>query len=250
LDLQRDTPTKLTFGGLNVSPVWSRNGQHIVFAKVGQGIFQVRADGASQPQALMPSGIFQVPWSLSPDGKQLAYWERSQIWTVALEDQGGQVKAGTPAPFFKSTFNDSWPSISPDGRWLAYTSNESTKSEVYVRTFQPSATSAGGKWQVSNNGGSFPHWSLNGHELMYQSADQVMTVSYTVSGTAFIAGKTHVWIDSLSGASRYGWDLAPDGKRIVALVPVATAKAPPPEHVIVMLQNFADELRRRVPFGK
>jgi hypothetical protein len=119
---------------------------------------------------------------------------------------------------------------------------------VYVQTFPPSATSSGGKWQVSNNGGTFPRWSRTGHELVYQSGDQLMTVSYTVNGTTFTPGKPRVWIASLSGAS--GWDLAPDGKRVVALIPESTVKAPSPEHEIVMLQNFADELRRRVPIGK
>jgi serine/threonine-protein kinase len=142
------------------------------------------------------------------------------------------------------------PSISPDGNWLAYQSNESGKSEVYVRTFPPSAASPGGKWQVSNNGGAFPRWSRVGHELVYQSADQLMTVSYTVNGPTFIADKPRQWIASLGGTSGFDWDLAPDGTRVVALIPEATAKAPPPEHEIVMLQNFADELRRRVPLGK
>jgi serine/threonine-protein kinase len=249
-DPQRDGRARLTFGGVNLSPVWSPNGQYIVFEKIGQGLFQARADGASQPQALMLRSVPQLPWSFSPDGKQLAYFERSQIWTVALEDQGGQLKAGAPEQFIKSTFSDQWPSISPDGRWLAYQSTESGKNEVYVRAFPPSATSSGGKWKVSNTGGAFPHWSRTGHELVYQSTDQLMTVSYTVNGTTFIADKPRVWIASLSGASGNGWDLAPDGKRVGALIPEATAKAPPPEHEIVMLQNFADELRRRVPFGK
>ena len=249
-DPQRDAFTRLTFGGVNLSPVWSPNGQYIVFEKIGQGLFQARADGASQPQALMLRSVPQLPCSFSPDGKQLAYFERSQIWTVALEDQGGQLKAEAPEQFIKSTFSDQWPSISPDGRWLAYQSTESGKNEVYVRAFPPSATASDGKWKVSNDGGVLPHWSRTGYELVYQSADQVMTVSYTVKGTTFIADKPRVWIASLSGAPGNGWDLAPDGKRVVALIPDATAKAPPPEHVIVMLQNFADELRRRVPLGK
>jgi len=249
-DPQRDALTRLTFDGINQSPVWSPSGQYIVFDKIGQGIFQARADDASQPKALMPSGVPQLLWSFTPDGKQLAYWERNQIWTVALEDQGGQSNAGTPAPFLKSTFSDVAPSISPDGRWLAYHSNESGKNEVYVRAFPPSATSSGGKWQVSNNGGAFPRWSRTGREIVYQSGDQLMTVSYTVNGPTFIADKPRLWIASLSGTSGFDWDLAPDGKRVVALVPESTAQAPPPEHEIVMLQNFADELRRRVPLGK
>ena len=245
-DLQRDAPRKLTFGGFNQSPVWSPDGQYIVFEKIGQGLFQARADDASQPQALIPRVVPQLLSSFI--GKQLAYFEKSQIWTVALEDQGGQLKAGTPEQF-KSTSGDQWPAISPDGRWLAYqSSTQSGKFEVYVRAFPPSATSSGGKWQVSSNGGVLPHWSRAGHELVYQSGDQLMTVSYTVNGTTFTPGKPRVWIASLSGAPVNGWDLAPDGKRVLALIPEGTAKAPPPEHEIVMLQNFAEELRRRVPF--
>jgi serine/threonine-protein kinase len=249
-DPQRDVIRRVTSGGVNLSPVWSPDGKYIVFAKIGQGIFQARADDASQPQALMQSGVPQFPWSFTPDGKQLAYVEGNQTWTVALEDQNGQLKAGTARQFLKSTFNDLVPSISPDGNWLAYQSDESGKNEVYVRAFPPSATSSGDKWQVSNNGGGIPSWSRTGHELVYQSADQLMTVSYTVNGTKFIADKPRVWIASLSGASRYGWDLAADGKRVIALIPENTAQAAPREHVIVMLQNFTDELRRRVPLPK
>ena len=245
-DLQRDAPRKLTFGGLNQSPVWSPDGQYIVFEKVGQGLFQARADDASQPQALMPRVVPQLPSSFI--GKQLAYFEKSKIWTVALEDQGGQLKAGTPEQFIQSTFADQWPAISPDGRWLAYQSTQSGKNEVYVQAFPTSATSSGGKL-VSNDGGTFPHWSRTG-QLVYKSADQLMTVSYSVNGPTFIAEKPRVWIASLSGTSGFDWDLAPDGKRVVALIPEGMAKAPPPEHEIVMLQNFADELRRRVPLGK
>jgi serine/threonine-protein kinase len=168
---------------------------------------------------------------------------------VALEDQGGQLKAGTPEQSLKSTSGDQWPAISPDGRWLAYQSNQSGKFDVYVQTFPPPATSSGAKL-VSNNGGTLPRWSRTGHELVYKSGDQLMTVSYTANGATFIADKPRVWIDSLSGASGFDWDLAPDGKRVVALVPEGTAQSPAPEHEIVMLQNFADELRRRVPLGK
>jgi len=243
---RRRCSKKLTFGGLNQSPVWSPDGQYIVFEKVGQGLFQARADDASQPQALMPRVVPQLPSSFI--GKQLAYFEKSKIWTVALEDQGGQLKAGTPEQFIQSTFADQWPAISPDGRWLAYQSTQSGKNEVYVQAFPTSATSSGGKL-VSNDGGTFPHWSRTG-QLVYKSADQLMTVSYSVNGPTFIAEKPRVWIASLSGTSGFDWDLAPDGKRVVALIPEGMAKAPPPEHEIVMLQNFADELRRRVPLGK
>ena len=192
----------------------------------------------------------QVPYSVTPDGKRLAYYEfagGSQIWTVPLEDQGGQLKAGKPEQFLKSNFYDSRPSFSPDGRWLAYLSNESGQDEVYVRASTAPSSGQGGKWQISNNGGAFPRWSGAGHELVYRSGDQLMTVSYSVKGDSFVAEKPRVWISRLGGTN---WDLAPDGKRVAVVIPEASAQAPQQEHEIVMLLNFADELRRRVPLGK
>jgi Tol biopolymer transport system component len=250
-DPQRDAITRLTFGGANVFPAWSPDGQYVVFAKLNEGIFQARADGASQPQALTGSKTLQAPSSFTPDGKRLAYIEavgaRAQISTVPLEDQGGQLKAGTPESFLKSNFSDQYPSFSPDGRWLAYHSNESGRIEVYVRAFPPASSGQGGKWQISNNGGGDPRWSRGGHELVYRAGNQLMTVSYSVKGDTFVAEKPRVWITTLGGTE---WDLAPDGKRVAVLIPEATAQAPQQEHVIVMLLNFADELRRRVPLGK
>ena len=100
--------TRLTFGGASYRfPRWSPDGHYVVFSSVGNGIFQARADGASQPHPLTQSKTRQIPWSFTPDGKRLAYFEiagKHQIWTVPLDDQGGQLKAGTPEPFLKSTF--------------------------------------------------------------------------------------------------------------------------------------------------
>src|SRR5205085_4858766 len=125
----------------------------------------------------------QIPLSFTPDGKRLAYFEiagAGQIWTVPLADQGGQWKAGKPEQFLKSNFSDADPVFSPDGRWLAYDSNESGKNEVYVRAFPPPPSGQGGKWQISNNGGGTPRWSTRGHELVYHSSNQLVNASYRV----------------------------------------------------------------------
>ncbi|MGP8243709.1 MAG: protein kinase domain-containing protein [Bryobacteraceae bacterium] len=251
-DPQRDVMTRLTFGGGTYDePIWSPDGQYVVFASIGNGIFQARADGASQPHALIESKTTQVPSAFTPDGKELAYNDlgagNSQIWTVPLEDQGGQLKAGKPEPFLKSGFADYGQEFSPDGRWLAYYSNESGEFEVYVRVFPQPAPGQGGKWQISNSGGTDPIWSRNGHELLYQSGDQIMAASYTVKGDTFVAEKPRVWIAGLGGTT---WDLAPDGKRVVVLTPVESAEFPKQEHEVVFLFNFFDELRRRMPAGK
>jgi serine/threonine-protein kinase len=250
-DPQRDAMTRVTFGGTEYrSPTWSPDGHYVVFSSAGNGLFQARADGASQPQALMQSKSNQIPWSFTPDGKRLAYVETAgnpQIWTVPLEDQGGQLKAGKPERFLKSSFTDVDPVFSLDGRWLAYQSNESGKTEVYVRAFPPPSSGQGGKWQISNSGGAEPRWSRTGHELVYRSGDQILAARYTVNGDTVVAEKPRVWIAKLGGTQ---WDLAPDGQRVAVVTPVETADAPRQDHEVVFLQNFFDELRRRVPLGK
>jgi len=137
---------------------------------------------------LVPSKSALIPWSFTPDGKRLAYFEnRGQIWTVPVEEKDGQLKAGQPEQFLRSQFNDQLPAFSPDGHWLAYQSNESGRPEVYVRPFPPPASGQGGKWQISNSGGGQPTWSPNGRDLLYVNrvADQMMVVSYTVRGDVF-----------------------------------------------------------------
>jgi serine/threonine-protein kinase len=253
-DPQRDALTRLTFGGGRYGySIWSPDGQYVVFGCIGKGIFQARSDGAGQPQALI-EGKLQVPWSFTPDGRRLAYFEaagNTQIWTVPLEEQGGKLKAGKPEQFLKSSAAEISPAFSPDGRWLAYTSNESGRDEGYVRAFPPPASDSGGgqggKWQISNNGGTGSRWSRTGHELIYRSGDRIMAASYTVKGDTFVPEKPRVWIAKLGGTQ---WDLAPDGKRVVVMAAVDTAEAPRPEHEIVMLQNIFDELRRQVPAVK
>jgi serine/threonine protein kinase len=250
-DPQRDAMTRLTFGGASYRwSTWSPDGQYVVFTSDGNGMFQARADGAGQPQPLTQGKPFQFPWSFTPDGKRLAYFEAAgnyQIWTVPLEDQGGQLKAGKPEQFLKSSFSDVFPSFSPDGRWLAYRANESGRAEVYVRAFPTPSSGQGGKWQISNSGGDFPHWSRNTHDLLYQSGDQIMAVSYAVKGDTFMAEKPRVWLSKLSGTE---WDLAPDGKRVLVLTPAESVEAPQQEHEVVFLENFFDYLRQRVPVGK
>lgn len=250
-DSRLDAMTRLTFGGEYCwSPTWSPDGQYVVFASMGKGIVQARADGASPPHALTESKYPQYPRSFTPDGKRLAYFEHmgtSQVWTVPLQGQGSQMTAGTPERFLRSRFNDRAPAFSPDGRWLAYQSDESGQDEVYVRAFPPPAAGPGGKWQISNGGGRGPRWSRSGQELVYRSGDQIMAARFTVKGDAFVPERARVRIAKLGGGN---WDLAPDGTRVVVLTRVEGEDAPEPEHHVVFLQNFFDELRRRVPLGQ
>jgi serine/threonine-protein kinase len=267
-DPERDVMTRLTSAGpLHRAPTWTPDGRYVVFSSLGNGIFQARADGASQAQALLPSPLGQYPRSFTPDGTRVAFSENlgggSQLWTVPLTQEGSQLKAGVADPFLKSSVRDGLPAFSPDGRWLAYQSDESGRNEIYVRAFPP-GSAQGGKWQISNSGGILPLWSRGGHELVYQSGDQLMSVAYTVTGDTFVAERPRVWIAKLGAATLdtatlgaamlgggYSWDLAPDGKRVAVVTSAESSDdAPRQEHEVVFLQNFFDELRRRVPLGK
>jgi len=116
-----------------------------------------------------------------------------------------------------------------------------------ISAFPPPSSGQGGKWQISNSGGTSPSWSRAGHVLIYQSGDQLMTAPYTGKGDTFVTEKPRVWIAKLGGTQ---WSLAPDAKRVALLAPVDSEAGPQRDHEIVMLQNFADELRRKVPLGK
>jgi serine/threonine-protein kinase len=249
-DQQRDAMTRLTSGGgAQRNTAWSPDGRYVFIGSVGNGIFWTRADGAVQPQPLIQIKGIDLPWSTTLDGKRLAYFEvPPQIWTVPLEETNGQMKAGKPEQFLKSQFQDTDPEFSPDGRWLAYTSNATGTNEVYVRPFPPPPSGQSGQWQISNSGGQTPMWSRTSHDLLYQSGDQIMAVSYSVKGDTFVADKPRVWLAKLGGATAFG--LAPDGKRVAVMAPVDTPEAPKADHEVVFLENFFDELRRRLPLPK
>jgi hypothetical protein len=121
---------------------------------------------------------------------------------------------------------------------------------VYVRAFPD----RGGKWQISNAGGAYPVWSGNGHELFFQTDDnRIMVATYAAKVDSFVPDRPRVWSDKQLGnfiSNSANYDLAPDGKRIVTLMPVESPEAQRTQNHVIFLENFADELERRVPAGK
>jgi Tol biopolymer transport system component len=257
-DPERDAMTRLTTDGSYISPIWSPDGQYIVFTSFAGPLFWTRADGGGQPQAITQGNSPQRAYSFSTDGKRLAYQELSssgmrsmKIWTLPVTEDGGQFRAGKAELFPQTEVFSLYPAFSPDGRWLAYESGApgATQPEVYVRAFPAPASGQGARWQISNGGGSFPIWSRSGSQLLYRSGDRIMAVSYTVKGDVFVPDRPRVWVPKLGGAA-VAFDLAPDGKRIAVATPVESAETPKQEHDVVFIENFFDELRRRVPTGK
>jgi eukaryotic-like serine/threonine-protein kinase len=252
-DWQRDTMTRLTFTGNAMFPLWSPDGRYIAFLALGEGMSVTRSDGAGKPQPLTQSKDGR-PMSFTADGKRLAFNElssgRIHLWTVPLESDGAGLRAGKPEVFLQTPADERNPSFSPDGRWMAYSSDESGTFQVYVRAFPDK----GGKWQISNSGGTYPMWSRNGHELFFQTLDShIMVAAYTEKGDSLVADKPRVWSEKQIGGvvnNIKGLDLAPDGKRIVALMPVETAEGQKAQSHVIFLMNFSDEVRRKVPVGK
>jgi serine/threonine-protein kinase len=250
-DIQRDFTLKLTFGGGDYQfPVWTPDGHYVVFSSgiAGGGIYWTRADGGTKPQLLLQSKDGDFPWSFTKDGKRLAYAEfprgSGDIWTVPIEYDGGGMKAGKPEIFLQTPANELYPAFSPDGRWIAYRSFESGPSEVYVRSFPDS----GAKYPISGPGGAIPIWSPTGNELFYRTEDQrIMVVPYTQTQDAFVPNKPRLWTEvRLAQNNQRNLDIGTDGKRFIALMPVATTQGPVQRNHVVFLQNFADELGRRM----
>jgi serine/threonine-protein kinase len=249
-DIERDVLSRLSNVGSASTPLWTRDGRSVLFSSVGNGILQARADGSSPPQTLIEAKANDFPTSFTPDGKRLAYSDSvggGQIFTASIEDDGRQLKAGKPEPFLTALFAFRFPMFSPDGRWLAYQSRESGGEEIFVTTFQPAPSGKGGRWQISSGGGTDPVWSPTGDTLFYRDNNRIMAVPYTANGDSFVADKPREWIKEL-GATM--WSLAPDGKRVAILRPVQTVAEAKPEHSIVFVQNFFDELRRRAPLPR
>jgi serine/threonine-protein kinase len=248
-DWQRGARTRLTIGaGVNTYPVWSPDGQYVVYQAAG-GIFASRADGAGTPQQLTRNKFLQCPGSFSPDGKRLVFSQANaglgaSLQTVALETTEGHLQASEPQLFLNLRSINAYPAFSPDGRWLAYASSESGLYEVYVRAYPDK----GSQFHVSTNGGTMPVWSPNGRELFYRTEDQrIMVTSYAVKGDSFVAEKPRIWSEKplANLGLTPNFDLAPDGKRFAVVMP---AERPDPREArshVTLVFNFFDEVRRR-----
>ncbi len=253
-DIGRDTPTRMTFSGSSSVGVWAPDGKHLALASAANGfnISWVRSDGAGPVETLLKKPDLMVPWSFSPDGRRLAYFQSTaagawHLWTLPLDlSDPDHPKPGKPEPYLSTPASEVVPMFSPDGHWIAYRSNESGTDEIYVRPF-PNAN--GGRSQISSGGGRFAFWSKKSHELFYETADdRIMVLDYTVQGSSFVPGKPHLWYDKpLFSVGPSNLDLAPDGKRFAVLAQRQTSPSAASPARVTFLFNFFDELQRRLP---
>lgn len=238
-ELAQGVLSRLTFGGDNHAPIWTPDGKRIAFGSGRTGnrnIFWKFADGNDVPEQLTSEGHYHYASSWSPDGRTLAFSDddpttAEDIWLLTLK--------GVRQPFLQTAFTEKQAVFSPDGRWVAYTSNESGRFEVYVRPFP----GPGGRTLVSTNGGTEPVWSPNGSELFYRNGDEMLAVS--VAGDLdFTAAKPKLLFEKSyeAGATPTEYDVSPDGQRFVMIERSGNESAQ-----ISVVLNWFNELERLVP---
>jgi len=244
-DFMRATLTPLTTGkGSSQAPRWTPDGTHIVYRGTRTGtrnLWWKTVDDAAQEERLTTGEVTQTPGSWSGDGQWLAYHETdpttgSDIWILASGgDRKTRAVVRTPSAEGNSR-------LSPDGRWLAYASNESGRNEVMVQSFPE----PGSRTQVSTSGGIDPVWSRDGRELFYLNGDAMMIVEVRTS-PAFTVGAPRKlfegrYVPAPNGVASY--DVSADGQRFLRVQPMHPD--PPTDRIQVTL-NWFETLRRLAP---
>jgi eukaryotic-like serine/threonine-protein kinase len=217
-DLARQTSTRFTFGpSSHLLPVWSADGKTIFFASNAKGsthIYAKPADGSGVERVVLEDGdVYEGPRTTSADGRYLIYGRRSSndagyhIWALPLTGEG------KPFPIVQDPFDEDFPALSGDGKWMAYQSNESGRKEIYITAFP----GGGAKWQVSNNGGSSPKWRRDGKELFFlDGADTITAVDVNTSEGAPRLGPAHALFQAVGIQRDFGpFDVTADGKKFL-----------------------------------
>ena len=244
LELERGTLTKVTFTeGIDGSPVWASDGDRLLFTTEAGGpafdLFWTASDGSGEAEELYVTQYDKYPRSLSPDDALLAFREShpdtsGDIWILPLEE-GGELQ-----PFVRTPFNEVEPEFSPDGRWVAYASNESGRFEIFVQAYP----GPGGKTLISPDGGSEPRWAKDGRELVYRNGRQMIAVEIE-GGEELTAGVPTALFegDFLADEASRDYDVTADGEQFIMVADDPDAAEP---HIEVVL-NWFEELLERAP---
>jgi dipeptidyl aminopeptidase/acylaminoacyl peptidase len=245
VDLNRNTTTRLTTDPVvhvYDYPVWSPDGNEVVFASnlFGFKLERIAGSGAGKQDLLARTDTAMMPLDWSRDGRFLLYAIRhprtkSDIWVLPMDG------SGKPTPFLQSQFSEESAQFSPDTHWVAYTSDESGKSEIYVRPF-PEASSGVGKIKISEGGGGYPRWRRDGKELFYISSDQKLMAVEVSTMPTFKAGlpKALFGTRMRPGNQTHRWDVSADGKRFL----IDTIQAEDAEAPITVVTNWTAGLNK------
>ena len=239
-EIARGTLTRWTTEWDNFTPAWAPSGREIAFASArgsALNLYKHGVDGVGEAKRLTTNDHTQFPTSWSPDGAVLAFEDNAvetgvDIWMLSISGDPA------PEPFLHGRANEMWPAFSPNGRWIAYQSDETGQFEVYVRRFP----GGGGMRQVSTEGGAFPIWNPNGKELFYLSGDKMMAVVVETEGELVLGRPTVLFERHYPRDSTFA--VTPDGRRFIVLDDSVAEAAPT---YLVLVQNFGEELKRLAP---
>jgi eukaryotic-like serine/threonine-protein kinase len=243
-DLAHRTMVRLTSDpGMNRGGVWTPDGEKLAYSADRNGaeniwLQSVNGSGDPEPLTKMPEINF-FPHSFTPDGKQLLITQTYTPTDVILVSIGS---SAAPKILLGSKFNETEPQISPDGHWMAYMSDESGRSEIYVRPFPDVNTR---RWQISTEGGTRPEWNKNGREIFYIQPHGIMMSVPVETGASFKAGQSRILF---KGEYQEFSSVTPDGLRFLMIkdADLKPADAAPPQQINVVL-NWIEELKQRVP---
>jgi len=240
-DVQRRIRTRFTFaGGNNWYPLWSLDGKHLVYTAERGGppnLFWKPTDGTGEEERLATGLMTQFATGWSPDGKFLVYHQPNDegdadVWILPIE---GDRK---PRAFLHSKFDELSASISPDGRWMAYESNESGKYEVYATSYPKGE----GKWQISTGGGNAPSWTKGGAEIIYLNYEDLSFVKVPISYTPDLHPGRGEKLFELPDPPIYSPHVSADGERISVALPGKRSRV----SSLVVVVNWFEELKKQL----
>jgi Tol biopolymer transport system component len=212
-ELQRDGSKRLTFDpALDSVPIWSPDATRLVFASNRQtyfGLYVKNSDGANDEKNIVQENVGNFPSDWSRDGKYILYCRGPDLWFLTYPEVKSSLFLKAPSVFRNGQF-------SPDGKWVAYASNESGKWEIYVTSF----SDAHGRWQISSGGGEQPRWRGDGKELFFLSSDGKMMAAPVTTGNHFDAGTPVVLFQSTPRPpvlvyDLFVYDVSRDGQRFL-----------------------------------
>jgi serine/threonine protein kinase/Tol biopolymer transport system component len=238
-DIARATFTRLTSEQTvgNAFPVWTPAGTRVLF-RTSTGMYWIAADGSGQAQAIAGSLSGDFPCSVSPDGKTLAFMRQNaqtsrDIYVLSLSGES------RPRPVVSTPAYEGGAQFSPDGHWIAYASDESGQTQVYVRPFPGPDR----RWQVSSRGGTQPLWSRNGKEIFYRVENKMMVVDVSGSRDLTLSQPRQLFDQRyvFQNISLANYDVSPDGQQFVMIKDEAGSGR------LNLVLNWTEELKRLVP---
>jgi Tol biopolymer transport system component len=238
VDIARGVRTRFTFDSANERrAVWSPDATRVIFDSIRKGtydLYQKSSTGNGSEETILQTEREDFPSSWSPDGSSLLYRSAGQWGDLWLLPLTGDRK---PSPFLQTPFDKATPQFSPDGRWVAYVSNESGRDEVYVTPFPK----PDGKWQISTEGGVYPRWRRDGQELFYSApGGRLIGVAVSGKGAGIDVGVAKVLFQN-DVALGYPYDVSADGQRFLIISNRNGQAAPDPLTIVL---NWAAGMKR------